>query len=868
MRVISINQNFNIGNNHNYDKNVSSNNKTGVLEKLSVISFTGNKNKNQAAFLSLEVSPVLAKGGLAENTEALPFELNKMNMDTRVFVPLFDTKNSLKSEGNGNYTYTNEDKQSFKLKDTGISADIRYGLKRDSAKLFKVEDDKVKTPTYMVYCENSASHQKGLYKGNLSEQAANNSAFCTAAVELIKKMDNEKEKFNPKFLVSNDWTTSFIYSNGGVNDFDSKDDFRTVHIINNGTIAYNGLMPPSVAAANVFSPKESLKIVQDEDFKKCAKYINSHIDGAIDRLKGLKFDDEIKNNDYQGALVKIADNYETLDTMFHNEISAVDYFAEKHLQSKYINPENHRYNPMKNAIENASYLVALSPSYLKDMQEEYAPSGGLNMDYKRARWKSAGIISGIDLNKFNPSVQSPNPNKKIKALYDVKTFEEGKKQNKLYLQETLSKENSGKTNIYGVKQKGYLERSENAFIGTLLTRFDKDQKGVDLFIDAAATYLHENPNAQLILGGAGFDNNDYMIKRFEDVTNNFKGRAVLLDGNIQNTNQFYAASDIVVFPNRIAPSEIAQTEAMRYGAIPVTSNVGALKDVVVDVRDDEKNATGFKTRMSVNKAENPAYEIHRAMNKATKMHGENRPLWNNIVRNAMNYKREFTDVAREYKQTVFDNPVADTDILRFYSLDDKVYRGSQPGKCKGGNVTFKTNLDSLDKDMEFLQKQGFTTIIDFRKKDFEGEYPRIEGEYAAKHGIKHVHMPMDGGKCPTEDELKTFFDAIDNSKGKVMFHCRAGVDRTGMMASVYMTSRMGMNAETAMKKAFDDVALPRFYYMHPKTRENMVNLLNNLHESGRYSKRQPVEEKHTTTNIHDIKKDISKLDELMAELSK
>jgi len=58
-------------------------------------------------------------------------------------------------------------------------------------------------------------------------------------------------------------------------------------------------------------------------------------------------------------------------------------------------------------------------------------------------------------------------------------------------------------------------------------------------------------------------------------------------------HRLFGAGDLFLMPSRFEPCGLAQMQAMRYGTIPVVTDVGGLHDTVVDVDAEPARGTGL-----------------------------------------------------------------------------------------------------------------------------------------------------------------------------------------------------------------------------------------------------------------------------------
>jgi protein tyrosine phosphatase (PTP) superfamily phosphohydrolase (DUF442 family) len=81
-----------------------------------------------------------------------------------------------------------------------------------------------------------------------------------------------------------------------------------------------------------------------------------------------------------------------------------------------------------------------------------------------------------------------------------------------------------------------------------------------------------------------------------------------------------------------------------------------------------------------------------------------------------------------------------------------------------------------------LAHHGVKTVVDLRAESDIDNHEALFDEL----GIERVAIPMRDGQSPTQAQVASFMDVVDDAVGKVFVHCGAGVGRTGTMVGSYL----------------------------------------------------------------------------------
>lgn len=221
-------------------------------------------------------------------------------------------------------------------------------------------------------------------------------------------------------------------------------------------------------------------------------------------------------------------------------------------------------NLLKGAVALSDTVTAVSPTYAREIQR---PAGGFGLDgVLRAHGRKLhGIVNGIDVERFDPRTDPALP-----VRYDAAASGPARAENKAALAAELG-----------------LDQDDGPIFG-LVSRLTA-QKGVDVLLPCIAAIVEQGARFALI--GTG---EPWLEQRLREAAWRFPGRvAARIAFDHALAQRVYGGCDFVVVPSRFEPCGLTQLYAMRYGAIPVVTGVGGLKDTVEPANLARETGVGF-----------------------------------------------------------------------------------------------------------------------------------------------------------------------------------------------------------------------------------------------------------------------------------
>lgn len=230
-------------------------------------------------------------------------------------------------------------------------------------------------------------------------------------------------------------------------------------------------------------------------------------------------------------------------------------------------------NPLLGGIRLADRVVTVSPNYARDVMTE--PHGmGLHHHLAELGPRLIGIINGIDAEEWNPETDAH-----LAATYSAADPSPKARNQKALVDEVRLGTSGGADGA---------DLAGQPLIG-MVSRL-VEQKGIDLVVDAAR-FLEHLPGRLVVLGSG----EAHHVRALHELASRSPYRIAFVNGyDAPLSHRIFAGADLLLMPSRFEPCGLTQMQAMRYGTLPVVTDVGGLRDTVVDLDDDPERGLGWR----------------------------------------------------------------------------------------------------------------------------------------------------------------------------------------------------------------------------------------------------------------------------------
>jgi len=307
----------------------------------------------------------------------------------------------------------------------------------------------------------------------------------------------------------------------------------------------------------------------------------------------------------------------TIHNIAYQGIFSKDTLGTAHLSWTEFTPDKLEFYDQVNfltaGLAYAQVISTVSPTYAKETQQE-AFGVGLDGFLKHRANDYFGIINGLDTRYWNPQ----------KDPFLARSYSSKKWAPRAECREDL-------------QRTAGLELDRRAPLLGMVSRLDV-QKGFDILLDILDDFMGEG--CQAVFLGMG---NPVYQAALRTLQRKYPGRmSVTTDFNEPLAHKIYGGSDIFLMPSRFEPCGLGQMIALRYGAVPVVTPTGGLKDTVAPVSTDGRAGVGFVA----DRTDTGAYR--NVLERAVKLFREEPGTWKALVQRGMGLSFDWKNSVQRY----------------------------------------------------------------------------------------------------------------------------------------------------------------------------------------------------------------------------
>ncbi|WP_226893392.1 dual specificity protein phosphatase family protein [Nisaea sediminum] len=126
----------------------------------------------------------------------------------------------------------------------------------------------------------------------------------------------------------------------------------------------------------------------------------------------------------------------------------------------------------------------------------------------------------------------------------------------------------------------------------------------------------------------------------------------------------------------------------------------------------------------------------------------------------------------------------------------EIYRSAQPA---AGDIA------------SYQSAYGIQTIVNLRGTGGNSAWYETEIAEARKLGIAHIDFPMSASEDLSQDEAADLVKLLAAAEKPILIHCKAGADRSGLVAALYLAAiahRDEESAESQISLRYGHISLP------------------------------------------------------------
>jgi len=138
------------------------------------------------------------------------------------------------------------------------------------------------------------------------------------------------------------------------------------------------------------------------------------------------------------------------------------------------------------------------------------------------------------------------------------------------------------------------------------------------------------------------------------------------------------------------------------------------------------------------------------------------------------------------------------DYLDMLLVDHGIFRVIYPNRHRIGEHAWRASQPAPHQ-VAYYKRKGIKTIVNLRGPRDCGSY-RLERKACERHGIKLVDFQLKSRAAPMPETIHEARALLEKVEYPVLFHCKSGADRVGLMSTLYALFAEKEPAERAIEQ--------------------------------------------------------------------
>ena len=138
------------------------------------------------------------------------------------------------------------------------------------------------------------------------------------------------------------------------------------------------------------------------------------------------------------------------------------------------------------------------------------------------------------------------------------------------------------------------------------------------------------------------------------------------------------------------------------------------------------------------------------------------------------------------------------DYFDLYFVDHHIFRAVYANRHEIFPGVWRSAQPS-PAQIAYLARKGIKTVVNLRGERDCGSY-RLQVEACQRHGIELVNFTLRSREAPPVEVIREARRLFDELEYPILFHCKSGADRAGLMSAFFLYLKEGRPLDEALKQ--------------------------------------------------------------------